>query len=238
MVHYQPIVDLKTAEVRGMEALVRWRHPQRGLLDSEGFVPAAEESGLMVPIGQRVLEEACKQAKEWQERYPHIPPWVMSVNLSARQLERPYLARTVERVLRGSGLEASSLSLDVTETAYIKALEGNSAILDELKRIGVRMSIDDFGTGYSSLSYLKRLPADALKIDRSFIKALGESVEDTAILQMIVDLAHAFGMEVAAEGVESEGQAEQLKEMGCDLAQGYHFTKPLPTEAVPEFLTR
>ncbi len=238
VVHYQPIIHLQTGEVRGIEALVRWQHPERGLLDPKEFIPAAEESGLVVPMGERVLKEACEQAKEWQERYPHIPPWVMSVNLSARQVGHLDLARTVERILRETGLEAHSLSLDITETVYIKTLESNTAALDELKRLGVRLSIDDFGTGYSSLSYLKRLPADALKIDRSFTEELGEDIEDTVILQMIVDLAHTFGMEVVAEGVESEGQAEQLKEMGCDLGQGYLFTKPLPPESVPRFLIR
>jgi diguanylate cyclase (GGDEF)-like protein/PAS domain S-box-containing protein len=240
VVHYQPIIDLRSEEeeVWGMEALVRWEHPKRGLLDPKEFVPDAEESGLVVPMGEWVLKEACEQAREWQERNPHVPPWVISVNLSARQLGRSDLARSVEGVLRETGLEASSLSLDITETLYIKALEGNTAALDALKSLGVRLSVDDFGTGYSSLSYLKRLPADALKIDRSFIRALGEDVEDTVIVQMIVDLAHTFGLEVIAEGVESEYQAAQLKEMGCDFGQGYHFTKPLPPKAVEEFLAR
>ena len=239
VVHYQPIIDLRSEEkVWGMEILVRWQHPKRGLLDPKEFVADAEESGLVVPMGEMVLKKACEQAKEWQERNPHLPPWVMSVNLSARQLGRPDLARSVEGVLRETGFEASSLSLDITETAYVKALEGNTAALDELKRLGVRISIDDFGTGYSSLSYLKRLPADALKIDRSFIRALGEDIEDTVIVQTIVDLAHTFGMEVIAEGIESELQAEQLKEMGCDMGQGYYFSKALTPEEAARFLAR
>jgi len=224
--------------VWGVEALVRWQHPERGLLDPSEFVPAAEESGLVVPMGERVLKQACSQAKEWQEGYPPIPPLVMAVNLSARQLCRPDLAETVEGVLKEAGLEASCLSLDITETVYVKDLEGNTAALDELKRLGVRISIDDFGTGYSSLSYLKHLPADALKIDKSFIGGLSEDIEDTALVQMIVDLAHILGMEVIAEGVESEAQVEQLKQMGCDLGQGYYFAQPLPPEAVPKFLAR
>jgi diguanylate cyclase (GGDEF)-like protein/PAS domain S-box-containing protein len=237
--YYQPIIDLRSdEEVWGIEALVRWRHPQRGLLDPKEFVPAAEDSGLVVPMGERVLKEACCWAKEWQERHPHVSPLVISVNLSARQLQRPDLASTVEGVLRQTGLEACSLSLDITETVYIKALEGDTATLDELKQLGVRLSIDDFGMGYSSLSYLKRLPTDALKIDKSFIRALGEDIKDTALVKMIIDLAHTFDMEVVAEGVESEAQAVQLKEMGCELAQGYHFTEPLPPKAVSEFLAR
>jgi diguanylate cyclase (GGDEF)-like protein/PAS domain S-box-containing protein len=234
--YYQPIIDLRSEEVWGMEALVRWRHPQRGLLEPKEFVPAAEESGLVVPMGERVLKEACCWAKEWQERHPHEPPLVMAVNLSARQLQRPDLASTVEGVLRQTGLEACTLSLDITETVYIKALEGDTATLDELKQLGVRLSIDDFGMGYSSLSYLKRLPADALKIDKSFIRALEEDLKDTALVKMIIDLAHTFDMEVVAEGVESEAQAVQLKELGCELAQGYHFMKPLSPKAVSEFL--
>jgi EAL domain-containing protein (putative c-di-GMP-specific phosphodiesterase class I) len=238
VVHYQPIVDLRTGEPWGMEALVRWEHPERGLLDPSEFVPVAEESGLVVPVGERVLKEACERAKEWQERHPHVPPLVMAVNLTATQLQRPDLARTVEAVLRETGLEASSLSLDITETGYIKALEGNTAALDELKRLGVRISIDDFGVGYSSLSYLKRLPADTLKIDKSFVRGLGEDEKGTVIIQMIADLARTLGMEIVAEGVESEEQAERLREMGCDLAQGYHFAEPLPREAVSGFLAR
>jgi EAL domain-containing protein (putative c-di-GMP-specific phosphodiesterase class I) len=167
-----------------------------------------------------------------------MPPLIMAVNLSARQLYRPDLARTIEAVLQETGLKANCLSLDITETVYIKALEGHTAALNDLKWLGVRLSIDDFGVGYSSLAYLKRLPADALKIDKSFIRALSEDVEDTVIIQMIVNLAHTFGMEVVAEGVESAYQAEQLKEMDCDLAQGYYFTEPLPPQAASKFLGR
>ncbi len=236
VVHYQPIVGLRSGEVWGVEALVRWRHPQRGLLDPKEFIAIAEESGLVVPMGEGVLKQACEQAKHCQERHPHLPSLVMVVNLSARQLGRSDLARTIARVLRETGLDAGSLSLDVTETVYAKTLEGNTAVLNELKRLGVRISIDDFGTGYSSLSYLKRFPADMLKIDRSFIRALGEDVEDTVIVQMILDLAHTFGMEVIAEGVESAEQLESLRSMGCDLVQGYHLARPVPPEDVSVFL--
>jgi len=239
VVHYQPIIDLRSDdEVWGMEALVRWQHPERGLLDPEEFVPAAEQSGLVVPMGEQVLEKACKQAREWQERHPRMPPYLVAVNLSARQLGQPDLVETIEGVLEKTGLEAVCLTLDITETVYIKVLEGHSAILNELKRLGVRISIDDFGTGYSSLAYLKRIPADALKIDSTFVGGLGEDLEDTAIVQMIVDLAHTFGMEVIAEGVESQEHLEQLKEMGCDLVQGFYFAKPLSPKEASEFLSR
>ncbi len=235
IVYYQPIIDLQSGEVWGVEALVRWQHPQRGLLEPKEFIAAAEESGLVVPLGEWVLKQACEQAKEWQERYPQVQPLVISVNLSARQLQCPDLARIVEDALQETGLEACSLVLDITETVYVRALEGNIATLDELKGLGVHISIDDFGVGYSSLSYLKRLPADDLKLDRSFVAGIGENAKDTAIVGTVVDLAHALEMKVIAEGVESAYQAEQLKEMGCDLAQGYHFAKPLPMPALLEY---
>ncbi len=231
VLHYQSMVDLQTGEQWGMEALVRWDHPERGLLEPSEFVPVAEESGLVIPMGEQILREACFRAKEWQGGNPRIPPLVMSVNLSASQLTRLDLADTVERVLGETGLEGSCLILDVTETVYVKVLAGNTAMLDRLRVLGVRFSIDDFGTGYSSLSYLKRLPADAIKIDQSFVKGLGEDVEDMAVVRMIIELAHTLGLEVVAEGVETEEQAALLKEMGCDFAQGYHFSKPLPPEA-------
>jgi EAL domain-containing protein (putative c-di-GMP-specific phosphodiesterase class I) len=235
VVYYQPVVDLQSGEVWGVEALVRWQHPQRGLLGPEEFVPAAEESGLVVPIGELVLRRACAQAKEWQERYHQMQSVIVSVNLSARQLQHPDLAGLVEGVLRETKLEARSLSFDITETDYVKAMEGNVATLDALKRLGVHISIDDFGVGYSSLSYLKRLPADDLKLDQSFVTGIGQDTKDAAIVRTVIDLAHTLGMKVIAEGVESSAQVERLKDMGCELAQGYHFTEPLPIQALPEF---
>ena len=236
VVHYQPIISLQTGELWGMEALVRWEHPERGLLNPDEFVPVAEESGLVVPMGELVLEEACRRAVEWQREFPGNPPLAMSVNLSGRQLRRPDLPETIGRALTESGLSASSLGLDITETVYISALEANTAALDRLRALGIRICLDDFGSGYSSLSYLKRLPADILKVDKSFTKGLGLEVEDTAIVQTVVDLAHILGMEVVAEGVEVEEQETLLREMGCDFAQGYLFSRPLPPEAVSEFL--
>jgi diguanylate cyclase (GGDEF)-like protein/PAS domain S-box-containing protein len=237
VVHYQPIVNLQTGQLWGLEALVRWDHPERGLLDPDEFVPVAEESGLVVPIGELVLTEACRRAAQWQKEHPHSsPPLVVSVNLSGRQLGRADLHEVIEQALKESELSASSLSLDITETVYISALDANTAALDRLKALGIRISMDDFGAGYSSLSYLKRLPADVLKIDKSFTRGLGVEVEDTAIAQTIVDLAHILGMEVVAEGVEVEEQETLLKEMGCDLAQGFFFSKPLASGALQRFL--
>jgi EAL domain-containing protein (putative c-di-GMP-specific phosphodiesterase class I) len=238
VVHYQPIVNLQTGKLWGVEALVRWDHPERGLLNPDEFVPVAEESGLVVPMGELVLDEACHRAAEWQREFPRTPPLAMSVNLSGRQLRRPNLHEVIGQALNESGLPASSLGLDITETVYIGALDANTAALDRLKALGIRISLDDFGSGYSSLSYLKRLPADILKIDKSFTKGLGVEVEDTAIVQTVVDLAHILGMEVVAEGVEIEEQETLLKEMGCDFAQGSFFSRPLPPETVPTFLSR
>ena len=220
----------------GLEALVRWDHPERGLLNPDEFVQVAEESGLVVPMGEQVLEEACRHAKQWQDEYPRTPAPVFSVNLSARQLQRPDLAERVKMALRRAGLEGSCLALDITETVYIGTREGSTAALDRLRAVGVKISIDDFGMGYSSLSYLKRLPADTLKIDKSFIKGVGEDVEDTAIVRMVVDLAHTLGMEVIAEGVEEWAQAMLLAEMGCDFGQGLYFSEPLAPEAAARFL--
>jgi len=238
VVHYQPIVRLDDeGGVGRIEALVRWDHPERGFLDPDEFVPIAEESGLVVPMGEQVLEYACRCAVEWQRQFPRRTPLVLSVNLSARQLSRPDLAETVARVLRETGMEGGCLNLDITEMVYVSTLERHTAVLDRLKGMGVEISIDDFGTIYSSLSYLKRLPADTIKIDKSFVKGLGEVVEDTAVVQMIIWLAHTLGMEVIAEWVESEDQARLLKELGCDMAQGYHFAKPLPPEEIPALLS-
>ncbi|HET6262125.1 MAG TPA: GGDEF domain-containing phosphodiesterase, partial [Chloroflexia bacterium] len=238
VVHYQPIVNLLTDELWGMEALVRWEHPERGLLGPDEFVPVAERSGLIVPMGEMVLGEACCRAVEWQRQFPRTPPLAISVNLSGRQLRRPDLQEVIGQALEESGLSASSLSLDITEGVYISALDANTAAFECLKALGIRISLDDFGTGYSSLSYIKRLPADILKIDKSFIRGFGVEVEDTAIVQTIIGLTHNIGMEVVAEGVEIEEQAVLLEEMGCDFAQGFYFSRPLPPEEMPGFLLR
>jgi len=236
VVHYQPIVSLQTGEVFAVEALVRWEHPERGLLNPDEFVPVAEESGLVVPMGELVLKEACFRTVGWQRQFPRTLPLAISVNLSARQLSRPDLAETVERVLGETGLEGSCLTLDVTETVYVRALGVNTRVLDRLRTLGVKISIDDFGIGYSSLSYLKKLPADTIKIDKSFVRGLGDDIEDTAIVRMIIELTHTLGMEVVAEGVEAEEQVALLEEMGCDFAQGYFFSRPLPPRAATEAL--
>jgi diguanylate cyclase (GGDEF)-like protein len=220
----------------GMEALVRWEHPKYGLLLPSEFIPVAEETGLILPIGRWVLEEACRQARAWQEQHLSDPPLVMCVNLSARQFQRSNLAQEVAEVLRETGLEQRCLELEITESVVMEDAQSTISTLRELKDLGVRLTIDDFGTGYSSLSYLKRFPIDFLKIDRSFVDGLTKEPEYVEIVSAIVTLAHTLGMQVIAEGVENAEQLAQLRGLGCDLAQGYYFSESLPAEAASAFL--
>ena len=235
-VYYQPKVSLENDKIVGAEALVRWEHPQRGLVPPAEFIPVAEETGLIVPIGRWVLEEACRQAREWQEHYPLDPPLVMCVNISARQLRHPSLAHDVAQVLQETGLDPRTLDLEITES-MAEDTQFAIAVLKELKGLGIQLVMDDFGTGYSSLSYLKNFPVDFLKIDRSFIAPLGENPEDEALVSGIIGLVHALGIKAIAEGVETAEQLAKLREMGCDFAQGYYFSKPLPAEGISELLS-
>ena len=215
----------------GMEALVRWEHPERGLLPPGEFVSFAEENGLIVPIGRWVLEEACRQAKEWQEQHPSGPHLVMSVNVSAAQFRSPELVEDVARVLQETGLEAGMLTLEITESILMEDARTNADTLERLKALGVGLAIDDFGTGYSSLSYLKRLPVDYLKVDKSFVANMGHDSQDGLLVSGVIYLAHGLGLKVIAEGVERSEQLAQLRKMGCDMAQGYYFSRPLAVEA-------
>src|SRR5919112_1121544 len=232
-VNYQPLVELQTGEVVGVEALARWRHPERGLVDAEGFIEMAEETGLIRPIGRLVVEVACQQAKEWRERYPERSP-LLSVNLSASQFgQQPDL---IPKVLNETGLHPGALQVEITERAVMDAAEFALGELEELKDLGVCLAIDDFGMGYSGLYHLKHMPIDILKIDRAFITGLGDDQGDEAIVLGTVGLAHALGVIAVAEGVESADQAAVVKELGCDLAQGHYFAKPLPREAMEKLL--
>ncbi len=235
VVHYQPYVSLATGKIVGIEALARWEHPERGLLSPDEFVRVAEETGLIVPIGEVVLEEACRQAKAWQERRPSDSPAVC-VNLSARQFWEPGLADTVGRILDETELDSHYLCLEVTESTAMSNAPATAATLEELQDLGVRAIIDDFGTGYSSLSYLERFPVDDVKIDRSFVGGLGEERGAAVLASGVISLAHALGLKVIAEGVETEEQLERLQEMGCDLAQGYLFSEPLTAQGVAALL--
>lgn len=233
---YQPKVLLRTGEITGMEALVRWEHPERGSLPPTEFIPLAEETGLIVPIGYKVLEEACRQARAWRERYPDDSLRTIYVNLSARQFEDPGLVEGVERVLRETGVEPCGLALEIGEGALMNDAESAVDRLRALRELGVRVVVDDFGTAYSSLSRLGRFPLSFLNIDRSLVLKLGTGPEHTAIVSAVINLAHALGWEVSAEDVETADQLARLRELGCDIAQGYHFWAPLTSEEASSFL--
>ena len=237
-VHYQPIHLLSDGRLAEVEALVRWQRPGYGLVAPLSFIPVAEETGLIVPIGRWVLHEACAQAKAWHTEFPTLPPLIMSVNLSARQFQDAELLNDIEEALEISGLDPRALKLEVTESVAMRDIEASVAKMQALKALGIQLAIDDFGTGYSSLGYLKRFPVDALKIDRSFVEGLGSDVQDTAIVQSVVTLARTLNLSVIGEGIESEAQAAHLRALGCDRGQGYLFAMPQPADIVTTLLRR
>jgi diguanylate cyclase (GGDEF)-like protein/PAS domain S-box-containing protein len=230
-VHYQPVVEAKTGQLYGLEALVRWRHPTLGLLGPGHFMDVAEDTGLVLPLGDWVLEQACIAAVEWQRRHP-ASPIVMAVNLSARQFQQPDLCERIAQVLRSTGLDPHLLALEITETVVMEDTTATLAMLRNLKQLKVRLSIDDFGTGYSSLSYLKRFPVDAVKIDKSFVDGLASGPVDREIVQAVIRLATAVGMQTIAEGVETTAQCEQLRLLGCTMLQGFLLSRPGSLEEV------
>jgi len=224
--YYQPKVNTSSGAVRSAEALIRWRHPSRGLIPPDGFIPLAEECGLIGAIGEWVVREACRQARAWQDA--KLPPMRISVNLSPSQFRGGGLTDTIRRALDDMGLEAQYLEIELTESAVMSDPEESIAILEELSQMGVLVSVDDFGTGYSSMSYLRRLPIDKLKIDRVFINEIVSRPEDASIVRAIVSLAHSLRLKVVAEGVETPAQLDFLRAVGCDEYQGYHFSRPVP----------
>lgn len=234
VLHYQPRVDLQTGGIIGFEALLRWCHPQRGWVAPGEFIPLAEETGLILPIGRWVLERACRQAAAWQIHYP--TPLHMSVNLSVRQFQHAPLVEEIAQVLQETGLDPRTLALEITESVLMEYAETNLTMLHQLTALGVQLEIDDFGTGYSSLNYLKRLPVSVLKVDQSFVRGLGDDAGDTAIVQAVVTLAHNLGLHVVAEGVETEAQLMHLRALGCEFAQGYFLSRPLPSDAIEALL--
>jgi diguanylate cyclase (GGDEF)-like protein len=235
-VFFQPEVSLSTSDVVGVEALVRWEHPDRGLLGPGEFVPLAEETGLIVPIGAWVLREACRRMQRWQAVRGPDEPLTLSVNVSARQLAYGALPGTVAAILAETGVDARDLCLEVTESVLIEDLESSRATLCALEALGVRVAIDDFGTGYSSLQHLRRFPVDSVKIDRSFVAGLPHSPEDEAIVSAVTELAHALGLSVTAEGVETVEQLASLRACGCDTAQGFLLARPGSPELVDEIV--
>jgi EAL domain-containing protein (putative c-di-GMP-specific phosphodiesterase class I) len=221
---YQPIVTLGDGAIRGFEALVRWQHPERGLLAPAQFIPVAEESGMIVALGRVVLEEACRQAVRWAAEHGPVP---IHVNLSARQVADPNLVDSVAHVLRTTGVAPSSLVLELTETSLLERSHSPADTLARLKGLGISLILDDFGTGYSSLSYLQQFPLSGLKIDRSFVAALGAANGDGAIVDAILRMARALDLEVVAEGLETEQHLETLRGLGCRYGQGYLFSRPV-----------
>jgi diguanylate cyclase (GGDEF)-like protein len=235
-VYYQPQIMLSTGEISEMEALMRWRNLEHALVPPSEFIQVAEETGLILPIGEWVLEEACRQARVWRERQDTPSKLALSVNLSMRQLQDPQLVDKVDNALRKAGLDATTLTLEITETMMMEDEQYATSVLRDLKELGVRISLDDFGRGYSSLNHVKDFPVDSLKIDKTFIDGLGKNPVDGAIVRLIVELAHTLSLKVTAEGVENERQARSLVNMGCDLGQGFYYSKPLRREAAEALL--
>jgi diguanylate cyclase (GGDEF)-like protein len=236
-VYYQPIISLQTGRLAGFEALVRWNHPRRGLVAPADFIPVAEETGLIVPIGQWVLNEACAQVRQWQIDSPSHRSLSLSVNLSARQVAQPDLLQRIKDALETSKLNPHCLKLEITESVVMENAEAAAQMFKQLRSLGVQLSIDDFGTGYSSLSYLHRFPLNYLKIDRSFVMRLTTD-NDNAIVRTISTLARNLGMEVIAEGIETEEQFQQLKMLGCEYGQGYLFSRPVGNDGVEHLLAQ
>jgi len=234
ILHYQPQVSLDSGKIVGVEALLRWQHPEKGMISPLQFIPLAEETGLIVPIGEWVLRTACEQGKRWHDMGVH--GLTMAVNLSAKQFALNNLATVVRHALDDSGLDSHCLELELTESASMETPEKSIEVMQLLKSMGVRLSIDDFGTGYSNLNYLKRFPVDQLKIDRSFVQDVTSDADDLAIARAVIALARSLHLEVLAEGVETLGQYNVMKENGCDKVQGYYFSKPLAVDDCTRFL--
>jgi EAL domain-containing protein (putative c-di-GMP-specific phosphodiesterase class I) len=236
LVYYQPVVNLATGRIEELEALVRWLHPQRGLLSPADFLPLAEDTGLIKQIGAWVLDEGCKQLSAWQRiaGYEHLS---LAVNLSARQLDAPSeLLADVRHTLAATGLNPRSLTLELTETVAMQDAETTAITLRLFRKLGLRLAIDDFGTGYSSLAYLRQFPVDTLKVDRSFVAGIGRDDQETAIVRSVVALAHSLGLGVTAEGIENALQREQVRALGVHRGQGYYFARPLPSDEISHLL--
>jgi EAL domain-containing protein (putative c-di-GMP-specific phosphodiesterase class I) len=234
LVYYQPIISITSGEPIGAEALVRWRHPQRGILAPGEFIQVAEDTGLIVPIGEYVVRTACQQAKAWRDASDSTF-WV-SVNISARQFRNKDLVKLIARILKETGLPSDGLRLEITESVAVQNTEYTIKIMNELDAMGVYTSLDDFGTGYSSLSYLKQFPLRVLKVDQSFIQDIQRNPKNEALIKAIIGMAHSLGLEVVAEGVETAEQLQFLRTQMCDQVQGYLFSRPIPAEDLGKLL--
>jgi EAL domain-containing protein (putative c-di-GMP-specific phosphodiesterase class I) len=234
--HYQPLVSLRTGRITGMEALVRWQHPERGLVHPADFIPIAEETGLIVPMGRWVLNEACRQMKEWQLAHPRDEPLSIGVNLSAKQFSQPDIVEQISGAIAASGIEARSLRIEITEAAIIDKGKSASGLLQSIRDLGVQVYLDDFGTGYSSLSYLHGLPIDAIKIDRAFVSSMDTDDKNLRLVRTILTLSEIVGVRAQAEGISTAEQLRELRSLNCEQGQGYLFSAPITTEAVDEVL--
>ena len=230
--YYQPLIDLRRNCVVGFEALTRWHHPVKGFVSPASFIPIAEDSGLIVPLGEWVLAEACRKAAQWPNDLK------IAVNISPMQLSDPHMLTAIERLLAETGLAPHRLELEITERIFMDQSEVTLSVLRHLKQLGISISMDDFGTGYSSLSYLRSFPFDKIKVDRSFVSDLGEGTEHIVIVQAVVSIANALGMTTTAEGVETAEQRQFLDALGCDEAQGHLFSPPVPIGKVPEIFAK
>lgn len=234
--HFQPIIDLRSGRIMGAEALARWTHPEMGSISPAEFIPIAEETALIVPLGRRILENACLEAHNWQNKTLDGCAISVTVNISSRQFQDDSLFDSVVAALAISGLEPQNLVLEITEKTMLQDTPAAIEKTALLKDIGVRLAIDDFGTGYSSLSYLQRFPIDILKIDKPFIDRICDGGPDAALTRAIIILGHLFNLKTLAEGIESREQADVLQDLGCDLGQGYHFARPLTPEKISDFI--
>jgi len=232
---YQPIHSLETQALVGVEALARWRHPTRGLVPPLSFIPIAEESGLITPIGRWVLEQACRDAQGWRTRNPELATMTVAVNLSGRQIPEPSLLLDVQRALDEAGLPPEALVLELTESVLLEHTEQARAVMDCLKMLGVGLAIDDFGTGYSSLSYLQQLPLDILKIDRSFVERMETDAGGEGLARAVIGLAASLSLRTVAEGIEHPAQAERLYALGCTRGQGYFYSAALPADQLEAY---
>ena len=237
-VYYQPIVALENGQLAGFEALIRWQHPERGFINPSDFIPLAEDTGLIVPLGLWILKRACQQLCQWQWQSPANRSLFMSVNLSGKQVAQPDLVENIRDILDETHVDAKHLKLEITESAVMENAEMAARLLKRLKALGVQLSIDDFGTGYSSLSYLHRFPVNTLKIDRSFVGRIGEAAENIEIVRTVISLAENMGMEVVAEGIETLSQLTQLRKLKCQYGQGYLFSRPVDAESVSSWISK
>jgi EAL domain-containing protein (putative c-di-GMP-specific phosphodiesterase class I) len=235
--HYQPLISLRSGHITGLEALLRWEHPQRGLVQPSDFIPIAEETGLIVRIGRWVLNEACRQLATWQRSHPRAEPLSIGVNLSVKQFSQPDLLDQLANALRASGIPPNCLRLEITEAALIEQGAAAMALLGQIKQLGPQIYLDDFGTGYSSLIYLHRLPIDAIKIDRELVSTMDSDEKNLRLVRTILTFAQIIGVRAEAEGISTAEQLRELRSLKCEHGQGYLFSAPIPHDAVDEVLT-